>query len=444
MKRCYASPMLVPRRSGSGTLFVAVLVILITLAGAFGSLKVYQAMDEGGRQDILDRAATIAEAIPRDDLAALQGSEADIGTDAYERLKGLLTRERLVNRDVRFIYLMGKAADGSLFFYADSEEPLSEDYSPPGQVYFEASEGMQEVFGGSSVAEGPDSDRWGVWISAYAPVMGEGGKPVALLGVDLPADAFLADLYVYSALPLIAAAILLAIVLLMLEARRREHARLDEREEFLSIASHEVRSPLSGIAWALALLVKSATIPVEERRRIALMHESALRLLARLNNLLGLSGIEHGSAAKEHFDASDLLRGIGTLLTLPAEARGVALELPTAPIPLRADRQALHHILFNLIGNAVKYTKTGTTVSVTHEERGGMHEFRVIDRGDGIPLAEQKRIFGGYYRAQAAAGTEGTGLGLYVARRAAQAMGGSITLESRMGEGTTFVAKIPA
>ena len=287
--------MLLPTaRKRSFPYLFALSALIIVAVGALSSYYVHEKVDASGRAHILDRAGTIAALLPPEYIHALTGSDADLGTPDYEHLKKLLIDVRSVNSDVRFVYLMG-TQNGAIFFYADSEQPTSEDYSPPGQAYDEATEAMHRIFNdGTARAEGPDRDRWGTWISAYAPVFDEQGAIIALLGVDLPAEDFLRDLYVYSLLPgLIALSILLFLIASEL-ARKREKRILDEKEEFLSIASHEIRTPLTGVRWGLEqLLRKEAGVAEKDRTTLTLMHETAVTLVARLNNLLDARSLEH-------------------------------------------------------------------------------------------------------------------------------------------------------
>lgn len=427
---------------------LSALAVLVTGTGA--AYYVHERVDAAGRAHILDRASTVATLLPPADIRLLAGSEADLGAPSYEQLKRLLSGVTQANSDVRFAYLMGERADGTMFFYADSEPPSSEDYSPPGQVYDEATPAMRAIFDdGIARAEGPDKDRWGTWISAYAPVFDEQGVIVAMLGIDLPAEAFLRDLYAYTALPaLIAFSVLLFLIAGEL-ARRRERKSIDEKEEFLSIASHEIRTPLSGVRWGLEQLSRNATLPEVERPLVALMHETSVTLIARLNNLLDEHSFEHAAERtfkKDTVYVEAFMREAASTLMLAAKERGITISLPSAPdASVQADSQLLRHVFQNLIGNAIKYTKPNTTVTVTYGREDGMHVFRFKDEGEGIPEEERARIFSGYHRGENARrnGVAGTGLGLYMARKAVLMHGGTIAVDSTPGKGTTFTVRLP-
>ncbi len=447
--------MLLPyaRKRRSGPVFYVSVLLLVAL-GLASSAYVYSQVDRSGRAHILERVGTIAEAVPVADLAELSATEADTGLASYQELKSLLTRIRGVNGDVRFVYLIGRDADGELFFYLDSENPSSEDYSPPGQIYYEATPAMRAIFtDGMARTEGPDRDRWGIWISGYAPVRDADGNIVAMLGIDLPANQFLADTLAYAILPPLAMLVLLTLLVAGERTRKREAAHLAQKAEFLSIASHEIRTPLTGIRWAIEGILTSEKVSLDARTRdvLGLVHGSCLSLIGRVNNLLDFTALETGrlmALSKERIEIQPFLRDIVDSLLLSANQRGVTISFDASlasPDSFLADRQMMHHAFFNLLSNAIKYTKEGTSVELSYAKEKGNHVFSVTDHGDGVSEDEQSRIFEGYHRTAEAvkSGQYGTGLGLFLVRKAAELHKGSITVSSMPGKGSTFTLSIP-
>ena len=318
---------------------------------------------------------------------------------------------RSVNPDARFLYLIGKNPAGELFFYADSESAESPDYSPPGQVYYEATPGMRSVFDDSvRRTEGPDQDRWGIWISGYAPVLDEAGGVIALLGMDLPAQSYIRDAIAYALLPFLLSVLVASGIFVLERMRRQERLHLELKEEFLSIASHEIRTPLTGIRWAIEGLLKRKNPPLDARAQsvLSLVHESCLGLIGRVNNLLDLTALEGKSTSVLRLEPLPLgafLEDLVDSLTLSAQQRRVSLALDhsiEAAGTVLADRQMLHHALFNLLTNAIKYTREGTQVSISYEQAGSMHRIQVADQGKGIPAGAETRIFSGYSRTEEA------------------------------------------
>lgn len=428
------------------------LIAVILALGVLASAYVFYTVDRSERTHIIDRANTIAEAVPRETLAALTGTPEDLTVPEYAKLKSLLAGIRSVNTDTRFIYLLGQHPEGRVFFYADSEDPSSEDYSAPGDIYYEATPAMYTFFEeGVSIAEGPDQDRWGVWISGYAPIVRSDGSVQALVGIDLPAWDYISVLTIYSVLPFLVALLIALLVLMLVREQRREREALLEREEFLSIASHEIRTPLTGIRWALERIMKDQRSFSEEARQLLpLMHENAVMLINRINNLLDVAALSRRDGqplTKETVDVAEMVRTIFESLTLSAKERRVTLVGPAAAgAAIHVDRQILHQALFNLIANAIKYTNEGTTVTVSYAKNAGYDELRIEDQGHGIPKEEQQRIFEGYHRAHAAmrGKVAGTGLGLFLTKKAIELHGGSIRVVSEEGKGTTFIVTLPS
>ena len=432
---------------------VLIAVLGILVLGIASSMYVYQKVDQSGRGHILQRTQTFAAGVSAVELQRLQGSEEDLGTPEYETIKTYLTVMRSVNADARFLYIIGQR-EGELFFYADSEPAESADYSPPGQVYYEATPAMFAVFEeGERQTEGPDQDRWGLWISGYAPITDDAGNVVALLGMDLPANQYLTDLGIYSALPLLVMVALVCILLILEQTRRKERAYVEQKTEFLSIASHEIRTPLTGIRWAVEGLLKRENPPLDPKSRVilSLVHESCLGLVGRVNNLLDLSSLEGKTQVlrKESISVRSFLEDIVDSLLLSARQRNVTLHIDASvpgDLTIQGDRQILHHAFFNLLTNGIKYTHEGTRVSISYLAEKGMHAFRVSDEGDGIAKDEQTSIFAGYHRTREAirSGQYGTGLGLFLVKKAAELHAGSVQVQSVPGNGATFTVRIPS
>lgn len=435
------------RRAHTGALLVLAGVIL-ALGGA-ASVFTYVSIDRAGREHILSRVYTVRELLPQEKIAALSGSEEDVETLEYQQLKNMLTQVRGVNSDVRFVYLVGRTPSDQLFFYADSEPPTSVDYSPPGQRYDEAPEQMHAVFAdGEGRSDGPTRDRWGVWISAYAPVYGEGGAVIALLGMDLPAQAFITDAVTYAAFPLLAAVLLATLLLFIHALRRKEERTLAQKAEFLSIASHEIRTPLTGVRWALEdLLSSSQGLPQETQTTLTQIHDVSTRLIERVNNLLDITKLEQqGRAQKEDVSMRPFLEQIIQSFLLSAKQKNIRVTLDSSlpdDLVLTIDQDVMRHVFFNLISNAIKYTKEGTNVHVGYERSSKEHIFSVSDQGEGIPVKEQERIFEGYHRTGARSQIEGTGLGLYLVRKAVTLAGGKVAIDQTVTNGTRFLVSLP-
>lgn len=184
---------------------------LLAAGGMFISWTAHR-VDRQMRDEIFLQAKMTARAVDIRNVIALSGTDADLASRDYRRLKEQLTMIRQVAPKCRFIYLMGRGPDGKIFFFVDSESPESADYSPPGQIYEEATEDDYKVFttGVGNVNGGPYKDRWGVWITAMVPIISPNTEEVlAVLGMDFNAATWKWEVATNTALPASPAALAL-------------------------------------------------------------------------------------------------------------------------------------------------------------------------------------------------------------------------------------------
>lgn len=220
---------------------------------------------------------------------------------------------------------------------------------------------------------------------------------------------------------------------------------------FLATMSHELRTPMNGVLGCTQLL-QDTSLTDAQRQLLQTMHRSAEALLVLVNDILDFSKIEAGKMSLEAADVH-LRSLIDDVLTLVSElAKKKALELtvdvaPDVPDNLRGDPVRLRQILFNLVGNAIKFTESGrVAVSVTlqqapsHLPESILLGWRITDTGIGMTEEQQTRLFQAYSQAEASTARKfgGTGLGLMICRQLVELMGGEIAVESQTGKGTTF------
>ena len=203
---------------------------LLLAAGALSAWWSLRQADQHHRLDLLRQASLTAEAIDVRRLESLHGSEADLAHPEYSRLKRQLSAVRSARPDCRFLYLLGRSENGAVFFYLDSEPAGSRDYSPPGQVYQEASGALRSVFETSQpVTEGPDSDRRGTWVRALVPLVDwKTGEVVAVLGSDVRAEDWSWDVGRAAIVPLLTTVALVIIAAIGIRLWRNR-ARLGDR-----------------------------------------------------------------------------------------------------------------------------------------------------------------------------------------------------------------------
>jgi two-component system phosphate regulon sensor histidine kinase PhoR len=220
------------------------------------------------------------------------------------------------------------------------------------------------------------------------------------------------------------------------------------RQEFLSNVSHELRTPLTAIIAFVETLEDGAIADHESNRRfLYIIRKNAERMHNLIDDILELSAIEAGmvQVEVEAVRLNALVSDVLTALASRADARAVTLKNEVAAHTIVfADARRLEQMLANLVHNAIKFNREKGSVTIRHE-RTERDRISVIDTGDGIPPEHIKRIFERFYRVDRARSREmgGTGLGLAIVKHLARAHNGEVSVQSTLGEGSTFVIELP-
>jgi signal transduction histidine kinase len=197
-----------------------------------------------------------------------------------------LEQIRGLNKDIRFIYLWGYRGE-QIYFMVDSELTSSLDYSPPGQIYNEATQVERQVF----TKELPSAiefneDRWGSWLTALVPIM-DGEKVSAVLGMDISSSQYNRDVLVYTLVPIISTIFVLLLIIIGFVLRKNEEKYLELKEKLISLATHKLRSPLTGISWLIeTILNNKKEMDNEQRTNIEDVNKRIKNLLNDVNELL--------------------------------------------------------------------------------------------------------------------------------------------------------------
>jgi signal transduction histidine kinase/ActR/RegA family two-component response regulator len=232
-------------------------------------------------------------------------------------------------------------------------------------------------------------------------------------------------------------------------ARSQAEAANRSKSEFLSRMSHELRTPLNAVLGFAQLLELDDLTP-EQHESVGHIVKGGRHLLDLINEVLDISRIETGNLAlsAEAVRVADLIDEAMDLMGPLAAQSGIQLhrdETDDGHTHVQADRQRLKQVILNLLSNAVKYNRTGGSVTIgSRRVEGGRIRVFVSDTGPGIPLDQQALLFVPFERLGAAeTSVEGTGIGLTLSRRLAEAMGGVLDLESVPGRGSTFWIELP-
>ncbi|TRO94357.1 response regulator [Glycocaulis profundi] len=231
------------------------------------------------------------------------------------------------------------------------------------------------------------------------------------------------------------------------EAALRQDERAKGKTTFFAAVTHELRTPLSG-ALGTARLLEDTDLAPDQAAYVTALTSSARHALALVDDILDLSRLEAGrlELRPEPVEPGRLVEEVCELLAEKAAEKGLTLahaESADVPARIRADPARLKQILFNLAGNAVKFTEAGGVLISLETEKDGALRLSVRDTGPGISAADQSRLFEHFERGAAEKGSApGAGLGLAMVKRLAEAMGGEVGVRSKPDEGALFWVRI--
>ena len=220
------------------------------------------------------------------------------------------------------------------------------------------------------------------------------------------------------------------------------------RSEFVANISHELKTPLTSIKGFTDMLASGMVAsPEDQKRFITMIGVEVDRLIDLINDILKLSELESVTIpqSEERSDVLTIARDTAAFLTPTAKAAEVTLSVDGGPATVAVPQGRLKELLLNLVGNGIKYNEPGGTVHTAVSVRDGQAVIAVSDTGIGIPPEAQSRVFERFYRVDKGRARKngGTGLGLAIVKHIVQLYGGTLTLESAVGKGSTFTVTLP-
>ena len=232
------------------------------------------------------------------------------------------------------------------------------------------------------------------------------------------------------------------------KALERERELNELKSKFVSIASHEFRTPLSTVLSSASLIEKYNDRKEAEKvtKHVQRIKSSVNHLTSILNDFLSLGKLEEGKIdiAKETVSLADFLKEVEEEIAPTLKTgQDLHVDITAGPKAIDSDPRILRNILFNLISNASKYSEPGKRIEVICKQDTKILFFIVRDEGIGIPAHEQKHMFDRFFRASNAGTVQGTGLGLNIVKRYVELLGGSISFSSEFGKGSAFTVVLP-
>ena len=386
-----------------------------------------------------------------------------------------------VNPLLADIYTFRRDDQGKVRLIVDSEtdydhngkfEGEREERTKIGEVYGTATAKFFEALEGHTEFESDIiPDRWGIWVSSFSPIYDHLGQVEAAVGIDYPADLWLKVIGTIRGICLGVTLVFIALVfasstmvtLLSEQVRERQAAllRIEQaresaleasaaKSEFLAVTSHEVRTPLTAIL-GFASILADTRLDATQRRYLETMNHAGQRLMELLNGILDFTRIESGKLELEQLPWSPAMLIHEVIETMSARATlaGLTLnfdnQLP-GDLTLKGDATRVRQILLNLMGNALKFTTAGSVTVRADWNPGpaaagtGRMTIGVIDTGSGIPADKIPHLFKAFAQVDSSTTRThgGSGLGLAISKRLADMMGGSLSVQSTVGQGSEF------
>lgn len=458
--------------------------LVISLAVGISSYFIYARSDAALKDEIKDgllrtAAVTAVTAIDSEQHKTFMSPEQE-STGAYKDAVARLQRVLNANKEIHFVYT-GIMRNNQVYFIldptpaGDADGDGIDDKAHIMEPYEEAPEEMVAALKEQRMVVSPEpyTDRWGTFVSAYAPFYDKEGKFTGVLGIDLEISRYKELLKPIWQATVRAMATGLFLSFLtgagvwftrrfaaeINSSRQRIMRDLEEavliarnaakaKSEFLANMSHELRTPLNAIIGFTKTLLQTKLTTIQQEH-VETIEEAGNSLINIINEILDLSKIEAGKVAlhEEDFDLHRCVDNVINLLSSQSVKKGIDLcafvdaEVPQVVI---GDQGRIRQIFINLLGNAIKFTAEGGVILelMVEQKQPGKVLLRcnVKDSGVGIAAEDLEKVFDEFSQADKSIERKygGTGLGLAITKKLVHLMLGDITVDSTLGKGTTF------
>lgn len=429
-----------PQKRSVFGLFVFAIVVAILTGVAYTAYSEYK----DGANNVLAQSQTLAVTLGKNDELTRFGDNAEeVNSVSYKYLSSLLGQFNQIPVGViNSVFILGQRDDGSVFFYVGSDGGNV----APGTTYQEASTGLKRVFSTGISESFIETNSWGSWLTGATPIKSSDGEVLGVVTVYSSTNGLFTNLFYRVGLP--GLLMLIVVVGLLAVFRRinvRQQAIIYQRSVFITTTSHDIRSPLRGIMWALDLMKN----PKADREVLISKMEIQMKYVIDLVESV-LATVRTDFALNKFRrikqDIIPLLVKAVDSQRLSAEQYGIKLQMDLPHhMFAKVDEGLMSEVISNLLSNAIKYTKQNTTVLVKAQVSDSSATFSVSDQGEGMTTEEQSRLFESFYRTESAklSGRPGTGMGLALVKEIVSKHRGSISVESILGKGSIFTVKLP-
>jgi signal transduction histidine kinase len=440
-------------QAGSGLIVASLVGWLVTQARAERETALQRATEAEQLRDELGRRADLLDAANRCARALSSSLDLDEAFTAFIReVRGLVPFHRMAvvltdEGAARVIATAGEEADDVMppGTVISLEDNLADEVVRRGQTVVRG-----DMVGDPRYAEERQLAALGMRSRVVAPLLA-GARAVGVLSVGrTEPDGFDdSEVELVSLLGRLAASAVQNIRAYEGERRTVEELRRLStlRADFVSLVSHELRSPMAAVIGAARTLQARwrELLPEHREAFLALIGDETSRLAALIGDVLDTSRIDAGTFTYRFgdVDIAALVQEAVAAAAVGQDEVPVRANVSTAPPVVRGDADRLRQVVSNLIDNAVKYSPAGVPVEVRVMPQNGVVDVTIADRGPGIAAEDQRLIFEKFGRVSTGASKPGTGLGLYIARSIAEAHGGTLDVASAPGRGATFTLRLP-